>query len=356
MTDDSPKIPLVPVEVSGYKEQVTSLAALSARQLMQRNGEPVAQATCTPPLDFAESVAASLSDSPKWLNCRYLYDAAGSHIFERICQQPEYYLTRTEGAILAAAGLDIAAQTGRVTLIELGSGSSVKTRLLLEAYSDLYGEARYAPVDISSAVLEHAQAELEAVCPDVEVDPLHGTYDDAFPLFGERSPAMLLFLGSTLGNLNQREADDFWRQTADSLAPGDYCLLGVDINEDEAGINAAYNDAAGWSRAFTRNLFARMNRELGSTLDLEAIGHDARYSRERSRVEIFARFERAQTIDIEPLGRSIAVAEGERIMTEISCKFRLKRLVPYLDGFGLEPQQVYTDNEERFAVLLLRRH
>lgn len=355
LQDEILRNPVIPIEVSTYQEEVASLAAESAHQLQQRIESSTSQATLTPCLDFAESVARGLGDSPRWLDCRYLYDARGSQIFERICEQPEYYLTRTEGAILAAVGLDIAAQTGRVTLIELGSGSSVKTRLLLEAYSELYGTACYAPVDISSSVLEHAEAGLNEICPDVDVDPLHGTYDEAFPLFRDRSPSMLLFLGSTLGNLNEQESLAFWQRTADSLTAGDFCLLGIDINADRDSINAAYNDAAGWSHAFTRNLFARMNRELGSSLDEDVISHVAEFNRERSRVEIFARFDTAQTIDIKPLGLSFQVAAGERIMTEISRKYRLQELVSFLEDFALRPLQIYTDSENRFAVLLLRR-
>lgn len=353
--DDILNSSVVPVDISAYKEEVALMAAESAEQIQQRNGTASAQATMEPPIEFARSVAATLADTPRWLDCRYLYDDNGSRIFERICEQPEYYLTRTEGAILAAVALDIAAQTGRVTLIELGSGSSVKTRTLLNAYSELYGTACYAPVDISRSVLEHAEEELKAVCPDVDVDPLHGTYDQAFPLFGDKSPSMLLFLGSSLGNLNEQESLEFWERTSENLLGGDYCLLGVDINQDPAGINAAYNDAAGWSSEFTRNLFARMNRELGSSLDLGAITHVAEYNSRRSRVEICARFEQAQTIRVSPLDTSFEIEAGEKIMTEISRKYRLRELVPFLAGFGLEALQIYIDGESRFAVLLLRR-
>lgn len=354
MYEDILRNSVIPVEISAYKDEVAMLASKSAELMQHRADAEISQATLTPSMDFAESVARSLGDSPRWLDCRYLYDQHGSHIFERICEQPEYYLTRTEGAILAAVGLDIAAQTGRVTLIELGSGSSVKTRTLLDAYSELYGSVCYSPVDISRTVLDHAAEELSTICPNVMVDPLHGTYDQAFPLFRDRSPSMLLFLGSSLGNLNERESLDFWERTAMSLLPGDYCLLGVDINQHEESINAAYNDAAGWSREFTRNLFVRMNRELGSLLDVEAISHVAEYDAERSRVEIRARFDRAQTIAVEPLGVSFDIAAGETIMTEISRKYRLHEVLPYLSAFGLDARQIYVDSGERFALLLLR--
>lgn len=304
--------------------------------------------------DFASSVARGLEDHPRWLDCRYLYDARGSRIFERISEQPEYYLTSTEGAILAAVGLDIAGKTGNVRLVELGSGSSIKTRLLLEAYLDLYGRSRYTPVDISKSVLDHAEEGITARYEGIMVDPLHGTYDEALLGFGDLSPAMLLFLGSSLGNLNELEAAAFWRRTTGNLSPGDFCLVGIDINDDHESINAAYNDAAGYSEAFTRNLFERMNRELGTGIDVSSIDHVAAFNPERSRVEIFARFNEAQSIDLVALDRSFAIDAGEMILTEISCKYSLEKIVPYLGGFGFTAERVYTDEEERFALLLLR--
>jgi L-histidine N-alpha-methyltransferase len=346
---------VVKVETAPFHDLVTVSAAQAAAGIERRNGEAVATAGADTAMSFAISVANSLSDSPKWLDCRYLYDINGSRIFERICEQPEYYLTRTEGAILAAVGLDIALRTGNLALIELGSGSSVKTRLLLEAYCELYGEICYTPVDVSRPALDHALEVLNDTFPEVRVDPLHGTYEEAFPLLGERSPLMLLFLGSTLGNLNQQEEQVLWSQISAGMSPGDYLLLGIDINSDEDRINAAYNDAAGWSSAFTRNLFERMNRELGSNLDVTLIDHVASFNPGRSRVEIFARFLEEQSVGIDPLDHGVKISAGEMILTEISRKFRLLERIPYLQRFGFDTLQVYTDNENLFAVLLLRR-
>lgn len=344
---------IIPIDTTPHQSIVLDMATESAEQIEQRSRE-AGPVTVDDRLDFAKSVARGLEDQPRWLDCRYLYDARGSHIFERISEQPEYYLTRTEGAILAAVGRDIAGKTGDVRIIELGSGSSIKTRLLLEAYCDLYGEAHYTPVDISRAVLEHAEEELVARYDKINVTPLHGSYDDAFLRFNELSPSMLLFLGSTLGNLNERESQAFWQQTAGSLAPGDYCLLGIDINDDVDAIDAAYNDAAGYSEAFTRNLFERMNRELGAAIDVNLIDHVAGFNPERSRVEIYARFNEAQSIELAPLNRGYTIGPGEKILTEISCKFRLEQMLPYLRNVGFVADRVYTDSHRRFAVLLLR--
>lgn len=345
---------IIPIDTTPHQSIVLDMATESAEQMGMKSRE-AARSDIDARMGFADSVVRGLEDEPKWLDCRYLYDAHGSHIFERICKQPEYYLTRTEGAILAAVGKDIAGKTGDIRLIELGSGSSIKTRLLLEAYCELYGEARYTPVDVSMTALEHAREEIASSLDNVTVEPLHGTYDEAFACLYDLVPSMLLFLGSTLGNFNEQETATFWRQTADNLMPGDYCLLGIDINDDPDTINAAYNDAAGHSEAFTRNLFARMNRELGAAIDVTAIDHVAEFSQRRSRVEIFACFNKEQTIDLPPLNRSFTISAGEKILTEISCKYRLAELLPYLAGFGFDACRVYTDSQSRFGVLLLRR-
>jgi L-histidine N-alpha-methyltransferase len=164
-----------------------------------------------------------------------------------------------------------------------------------------------------------------------------------------------MFLGSTVGNLNQTEAAAFWGRVSQALAPGDCVLLGADLAKPAPVLNAAYNDAAGWSAAFTKNIFARMNRELGSGIDLETIGHEARYREEWRRVEIFARFTERQTIRVRPLSRSFTVEAGERIMTEISRKFDLPELATYLSTFGLETVRSFTDPNGWYAVMLLRR-
>lgn len=345
---------IIPIDTTPHQSIVLDMATESAEQIGIKSRK-AARCDIDARMAFADSVVRGLEDEPKWLDCRYLYDAHGSHIFERICKQPEYYLTRTEGAILAAVGKDIAGKTGDVRLIELGSGSSIKTRLLLEAYCELYSEARYTPVDVSLTALEHAQEEITSSLDNVTVEPLHGTYDEAFDRIYDLVPSMLLFLGSTMGNFNEQQTAAFWQQTSENLIPGDYCLLGIDINDDHYSINAAYNDVAGHSEAFTRNLFSRMNRELGAAIDVTAIDHVAEFVPRRSRVEIFASFNKEQKIDLPPLNRSFTISAGEKILTEISCKYRLAELLPYLAGFGFDARRVYTDSDNRFAVLLLRR-
>jgi len=306
-------------------------------------------------LDFAHAVALGLSDRPRWLPSRFLYDERGSELFEQICELPEYYLTRAEAAILRRVAPVLRRKTGPVTLVELGSGSSVKTDLLLAAYAEEGASVRYVPVDVSASILRTAAERIEETFPSVNVSGLHGEFEQALPLLEDYGPVMLLFLGSSIGNFNQAESLAFWRRVAAALPRGGWVLLGVDLAKPAAVLEAAYNDAAGVTAAFTRNLFARMNRELGAGLDLAAIGHEARWNPEWQRIEIGARFHRRQTLHVEPLGRRFTIEPGELVMTEISRKYSLPNLTEYLRCFGLATAHTATDDQRRFAVLLLQK-
>ena len=309
-----------------------------------------------PALDFARSVALGLSERPRWLPCRYLYDTEGSRLFERICETPEYYLTRLEATLLDSSVDIIGGLTGDRTLVELGAGNARKTERILGAYTRAYGTAQYVPVDISADTLAQTANTLAARHPGVSIRELHGTYETVFPLLGRLSPLMLLFLGSTFGNLNQTEATAFWGDVRCALTPGDFVLLGVDLVKDAAVINAAYNDAEGWSAAFTKNIFTRINRELGSQIEVDAIEHEASYRPDWQRVEIFARITRRQRVHLAPLGgHPIMLEAGARVMTEISRKFELSELRAYLSIFGLETVRTFSDPHRWYALLLLRR-
>jgi iron(II)-dependent oxidoreductase len=303
---------------------------------------------------FAQSVARGLSDHPRWLHCRWLYDAQGSDIFERICEQPEYYQTRTEAALLAAHAGDIRALAPAPTLVELGSGSSVKTRHLLRAWAAGAAEARYVPVDVSVEMLRASCAALAREHPRLAIRGLAASYERAFPLLRTLSPLTLVFLGSTIGNLNPQEMADFLDRVSAALEPGDHFLLGIDLVKDVRTLEAAYNDRAGFSEAFTRNLFARMNRELGTALDVGAIEHVAYYNGDLDRIEIFARFTREAVIDLRQVGRRFRIARGEMILTEISRKFQVDEMAAHAARFGFEPVRVFTEPTRAFAVLLLR--
>ena len=305
--------------------------------------------------EFARAVLIGLSDHPRWLPCRYLYDATGSELFDAISRSPEYYLTRTESAILRDAAAELRELTGPVTLVELGSGSSTKTGHLIAAYGQGDERVRYVPVDVSEAALRAGAELLLAAHPRVRIAGVHGRYERVFPMLRELSPVMLVFLGSTLGNLNQTEATEFWSDLARHLPPQDHMLLGVDLVKDPAIIAAAYNDAGGHSAEFTRNIFHRMNRELDAGLDVHRIDHVAVYQEAWQRVEIFARFTADQTVRLAPLATEVTVRAGDRVMTEISRKFVLGELERYLLAFGFRVRRTFTDSRRWFAVLLLQR-
>jgi len=304
---------------------------------------------------FAESVCKGMQKKPRQLECRFLYDAQGSKLYEKICNLPEYYLTRTEAAILQRYASEISRKTGSCHLIELGSGSSVKTDYLLSAYQTHYTNICYTPIDISSTALKLAGSAIISKRPDVQVVGIHGTYNDSFQLLSCTSPALVIFLGSTLGNFNEEEEHVFWQDISQHMQNKDYLLLGVDLVKDISILEAAYNDAAGVTAAFTKNYITRMNRELGSSLDLDHIRHVAFFNREKSRMEIYLEFTKSQEILIESLQETFSVAQGEMLQIEISRKFRLPEVKDNLHSYGLEPIKTYTDDKDWFGLILFQK-
>lgn len=304
---------------------------------------------------FARSVGAGLADDPKWLHYRFLYDAEGSRLFEGITAQPEYYPTRTEASILERHAEEIRAITGAVTLVELGSGYSVKTEHLLSAYSQDGVETDYVPVDVSVSALREASRSISDNFPEVNFTGISGTYTSAFPVFRQLAPQMVVFLGSTLGNFTETEYEAFWKSIAGHLPVGDWFLVGVDLVKDPAILEAAYNDAAGMTARFSMNYFTRMNRELGSGIDVGEIDHVAAWNADRERVEISAQFNTAQRVRVEPRDEVFPIARGERVLIEISRKFRLPELTADLARFGFRVRREFTDDRGWFGLLLLER-
>lgn len=315
---------------------------------------PIRAEEADPILDFASSVAAGLDRSPRLLESRFLYDDEGSRLYDRITRQPEYYLTRAEAAILEGDAPRIREMAGPATLVELGAGSAEKTGHLFRAWETRSSSVSYVPVDVSRSALEAVCRTMPLRHPGVTVTPLHGRFEEAFPMLAALSPVMLTFLGSTIGNMDDREMSSFLASVSAALTPEDWFLLGIDLVKEPHLIEAAYNDAAGVTERFTRNLFGRMNRELGSSIDLDQVEHVARYNEALSRVEVHARFRKAQTIEVAPLEKSYHIDAGEMIRTEICRKFRLEEFASYLEGFGLETREIFSDPGHRFALLLVQ--
>jgi L-histidine N-alpha-methyltransferase len=308
------------------------------------------------PQAFALSVARGLSTRPRQLDCRYLYDEIGSELFARITEQPEYYPTRAEARILSDHADDLARELGAVPICELGSGTSEKTRVLLDAWARVAsGEFHYVPVDIDPVVLRGAATALVERHPSLRVSGLATSYENALIRVRELSPKVVLFLGSTIGNFEPAEMDKFLHQVEAALRPGDAFLLGIDLVKEIEVLEAAYNDAAGVTEQFTLNLFDRMNRELDAGIPEKAVEHVAFWNERRDQIEIYGRFRRDVQIELPGLEQRFELSRGEMVRVEVSRKFRVEEMRESLGRYGLRLDRVLTDPEGRFAVLLLRR-
>jgi L-histidine N-alpha-methyltransferase len=310
-----------------------------------------------PPDAFAQAVRAGLRSKPKTLPCRYFYDEKGSRLFEQICDLPEYYLTRTEDTILREHALAMVA--GWLTdpvLVELGSGSSSKTRRLIEAALQSYGSLHYVPIDVSKTILEESAEGLVRAYPNLRVTGFAANYRDALAGVVERfdRPKLFLFLGSSLGNYEPDDAVDLLSLLAGSMDPSDRLLLGTDLDKDPSILEAAYDDAQGITARFNLNLLARINRELGASFDLDQFEHRARYRGDLRRVEMHLVSRVDQEVAIPGAGLTVRFAEGESIHTENSHKYTLETLKTLADRSGLQEEAAWSDPSERFRVQLWR--
>lgn len=308
--------------------------------------------------DGEETVQGLLATS-KHLPCRFFYDERGSRLFERICELPEYYLTRTEHALLDARALEIAQLTGPSTLIELGSGSSTKTRLLIDAYRVLARPLRYAAIDVSPTSLRDGATTLLARYAELEVHGIVGTYEAGLAALGTLQqdtplPRVVLFLGSTIGNLDAEETTRFLQQVRSALSPGDWFLVGTDLQKDPTIIEAAYNDAQGVTAAFNLNILRHINRRFRGDFALDRFAHVAFYNRERHQIEMHLESLTAQRVTLAALGVAMRFEAGERIETEISRKFDLSAFHAELARHRFEVAKSWTDPRQWFALTLAR--
>ncbi|MEV4613039.1 L-histidine N(alpha)-methyltransferase [Kitasatospora sp. NPDC049258] len=297
-------------------------------------------------------VLHGLSAAPRTLPSKWFYDAHGSELFERITRLPEYYPTRAEQEILARRAPEIATLTGARTLVELGSGSSRKTRLLLDALTAAGTLRRYAPLDVSDCALIEAG---EALCrdyPDLRVAATVTDFEQELAVGDGPGPRLLAFLGSTIGNLDPAERRSFYAALRQALGPDDALLLGVDLVKDAGTLVRAYDDGQGVTAAFNKNVLTVLNRELDADFDHAAFDHVAVWNGAEERIEMHLRSRSAQTVKIPAVDLVLHLGAGESLRTEISGKFRREALTAELATGGLTVGHWWTDRDARFALLL----
>ncbi len=299
-----------------------------------------------------------LQADPKWLSSLYFYDERGSELFERICQTPEYYPTRTEAAILEEHSDAMLEAAGNDLLVaELGSGSSVKTRILLDCLLKRQGPSTYVPVDVSGDFLATVAQQLEQEHPGLHVEPVAAEYVAGLEQIGkmEAPRRLVLFLGSSLGNFEPDEQAGLLAKAYQSLQPGDAFLLGTDLIKDADVLNAAYNDAAGVTAAFNRNLLRHVARRLGGEDPSERFDHVAFWNEDKHRIEMHLEAREDVHLVLPDANLDLHVAKGERIHTENSYKFTVEGIQEMAAGSGWQVERTWTDSQQWFGLTLLRR-
>jgi L-histidine Nalpha-methyltransferase len=302
-----------------------------------------------------EGLSRRQKSLPPWL----FYDDAGSELFERITELPEYYLTRTERAIFACVAHEIVEQAAagrKLRIAELGAGTAGKTQLLLAAALRRQRQMVYEPVDVSASALAEAQASIERMLPHVRVEPRQMDYTDGLLMdpAGPDEVRLVLYIGSSIGNFEPADAADLLARVREALEPGDCLLLGVDRVKDERILLAAYDDAAGVTAAFNRNVLVRLNRELDADFDPDGFVHVARWNEKASRVEMHLESKHAQTVRLGMLDLDLHCREGETIHTENSYKYAPGQMEAMLEAAGFRHEALWTDDDEWFGVHLAR--
>jgi dimethylhistidine N-methyltransferase/ergothioneine biosynthesis protein EgtC len=305
---------------------------------------------------FAVSLRADvlrgLAAPPRWLPPKWFYDAAGSELFEQITLLPEYYPTRAEQEILTDRAAQIAADTRARTLVELGAGSSRKTRLLLDALTDIGTLEQYAPLDVSASALTEAGDALCRDYPALRVAATVTDFETEFALPHDAGPRLIAFLGGTIGNLDAEQRRRFFAGLRAALADGDAFLLGADLVKDRDVLVRAYDDSQGVTAAFNKNVLYVLNRELGADFDPDAFDHRAVWNADDEQIEMWLRSRTAQTVKIRALDLTVEFDRDEEMRTEISVKFRREALIAELARAGFALREWWTDAAGRFALLL----
>jgi L-histidine N-alpha-methyltransferase len=305
---------------------------------------------------LARDVRQGLTDNPKHLSCCYFYDGEGSLLFDEICQLPEYYLTRAEREILEARTGEIVAQLPLpVTLVELGSGSAAKTRLLIEALLRRQAMLRYVPIDICRSMVEDSSLRLLKAYPGLEILAIAAEYHEGLRHLRalDAGAKLILWLGSNVGNLDRSEAAHFLQEVRSTMKPGDFLQIGIDLRKDRAVLERAYDDSQGVTADFNLNLLDRLNRELGGHFDRAAFQHRAIYHEGLGRIEMYLVSRMSQRVRIDRLNLEVSLAAGEAIHTENSYKYSLAEINALAAAARLRITAQWQDAERRFSVSLL---
>jgi L-histidine N-alpha-methyltransferase len=293
-----------------------------------------------------------LTQTPKTLPPKWFYDSVGSDLFDQITRLPEYYPTRTEAQILRDHSAEIAAASGADTLVELGSGTSEKTRLLLRALRDTGSLRRFIPFDVDAGMLQTASSAILDEYPGIEIDAVCGDFEEHLGKIPRGGRRLVVFLGSTIGNLTPGPRAEFLSALSDTLAEGDTLLLGTDLVKDPGRLIRAYDDSAGVTARFNRNVLAVVNRELDADFDLEAFDHVANWNADEERIEMWLRAGSAQRVRVAALDLTVDFATGEQMLTEVSSKFRQQGVVDELAAAGLKRSHWWTDPAGDFGLSL----
>lgn len=297
-------------------------------------------------------VLEGLQRTPKSLPPKWFYDSLGSHLFDQITRLPEYYPTRAETEILRARSADVAAASGADTLVELGSGTSEKTRLLLDALRERGSLRRFVPFDVDAGILSTAAAAIQREYGGVEINAVCGDFEEHLTEIPTGGRRLFVFLGSTIGNLTPGPRAEFLSSLSAQMRPGDSLLLGTDLVKDTGRLVRAYDDSAGVTAAFNRNVLAVINRQLDADFDVEAFDHVARWNADEERIEMWLRAGRRQRVRVDALDLTVDFAAGEEMLTEVSCKFRPDGVSAELAAVGLRRTRWWTDAAGDFGLSL----
>jgi L-histidine N-alpha-methyltransferase len=293
-----------------------------------------------------------LQATPKSLPPKWFYDSVGSDLFDQITRLPEYYPTRAEAEILRARAAEVASASEADTLVELGSGTSEKTRVLLDALRERGSLHRFVPFDVDASMLSTAATAIQQEYAGVEIKAVCGDFEEHLTEIPSGGRRLFVFLGSTIGNLTPGPRAGFLAALSAQMRPDDSLLLGTDLVKDTERLVRAYDDAAGVTAAFNRNVLAVINRELDADFDVDAFQHVARWNAGEERIEMWLRAERRQRVRIGALELSVDFAAGEEVLTEVSCKFRPDGVSAELAAAGLRLTRWWTDSADDFGLSL----